>query len=354
MISFRFHIVSLTAVLLALGIGLVLGTTFLDDATVNTLRSQLSDLEGNLDDASDRNARQREQIDSYEQEAAALDDQIGERLLTGQLTEVPVLVVTSQGVDEDQVEETGQALRQAGADLLGTWWLSDRLALDDDDEVTDLGQALQLTTDDTDRLRANLAGQLGDVLYAASDAPSDDGGDGGDGDDGGDGNLQNLLGAPAQTPAGEPQVVARLREGGFLDYQLPEGADGDVMVLPESGLRVVVVGGPGSEVVPDEIVLPVLIDLAESGPVPAVAVEPSLVRPGQDDDDQPGPSLVVEIREDDDLSRRVSTVDNLDRVSGPIATVLAVADARPEDPRIGHYGLGDGARLLPPPEEGAQ
>ena len=31
MVNFRFHIVSLTAVLLALGLGLLLGTTFLDD-----------------------------------------------------------------------------------------------------------------------------------------------------------------------------------------------------------------------------------------------------------------------------------------------------------------------------------
>ena len=32
MINFRFHLVSLTAVFLALGVGLLLGTTFLDDA----------------------------------------------------------------------------------------------------------------------------------------------------------------------------------------------------------------------------------------------------------------------------------------------------------------------------------
>ena len=45
MINFRFHIVSLTAVFLALGIGLMLGTTFLDTATVDSLRERQEELE---------------------------------------------------------------------------------------------------------------------------------------------------------------------------------------------------------------------------------------------------------------------------------------------------------------------
>jgi hypothetical protein len=337
MISFRFHIVSLTAVLLALGIGLVLGTTFLDDATVNTLENQLSDLERSLDAAGDRNTRQQQQIDSYEQETAALDEQLGERLFTNQLADVPVLVVATRGVDDDRIDEVTRAFRQADANLLGTWWLTDKLALDDDNQVSDLGNALQLSTDDVERLRSNLAGQLGDVLFAASDAGRDD--------------VQGVSGGPAQTAEGEPAVIARLREGGFIDYQMPEGVDEDVIVLPASGLRVVFVGGPGAELSPEQIVVPILIELASDGPVPAVAVEPS-IEPSRDGEDPP-PSLVVDIREDDDLSNRVSTVDDLDRVSGVIATVLAVvdADADPGPPVVGHYGLGDGTRLLPPAPE---
>ncbi len=49
MINFRYHIVSLIAVFLALGIGLVLGTTFLDDATIDGLERQLDGLENDLD-----------------------------------------------------------------------------------------------------------------------------------------------------------------------------------------------------------------------------------------------------------------------------------------------------------------
>lgn len=337
MISFRFHIVSLTAVLLALGIGLVLGTTFLDDATVNTLKNQLADLERSLDDAGEQNARLEQQLENYERESTALEEQMGDRLFANQLADVPVLVVATRGVDEDQVGNAARALRQADANLLGTWWLTDRLTLDDEDEVNDLGRALQLSTDDTDRLRDNLANQLGDVLFAASDA--------------GGGNLQGLARTPTQTAEGEPEVMARLREAGFVDYELPEGADGDVIVLPAAGLRMVFVGGPEADVPPEQVVLPILIELASDGPVPAVAVEPMIDETA--DNDEPAPNLVVDIREDDDLSDRISTVDDLDRVSGLVSTVLAVvdADADPGPPRVGHYGLGDGAQVIPPVPE---
>jgi hypothetical protein len=70
--------------------------------------------------------------------------------------------------------------------------------------------------------------------------------------------------------------------------------------------------------------------------------------------EEPPTPLVTAIREEDVLSERISTVDDLDRVAGMLAVVLALEDATPGLPVIGHYGLGEGAqRLLPPrPEAG--
>jgi hypothetical protein len=335
MINFRFHIVSLTAVLLALGIGLMLGTTFLDTATVDYLNRQLEDLEGRLADVRRDNEQLNQRLDTDSDEQAAFNEQIGARLFRGQLTDVPVLVITTQGVDAERVGRVTDALTDAGADYLGTWWLSERLRLDDENEVSDLGEALELTTTDAERLRENLASQLGDVLFAATDAPA-----------------APAAGAPAPPEPTEPPIVARLREGGFVEYERPEGVDDRTIALPPGGVRVVVVSGSDAGVPPGQVVVPVLIDLSNGGPVPAVAVEPSIVPPEEGDDDaEPPESLVVDVREDSDLKERISTVDDLDRVSGLAATVLAVADADPADPTIGHYGLGDGAQLLPPPPE---
>jgi hypothetical protein len=343
MVNFRYHLVSLTAVFLALGVGLLLGTTFLDDALEDQLRSDLEELEDDLDRAGERNSELRRQLEAFEEEAGGLDEQLGARLFDGQLLGQPVLVVAPRGIDEGLVERVTTALDQADADLMGTWWLTDRLALDDDDEVAQLAEALDLSTDDTGRLRNSLATQLADVLYGAIDLP----GDSGSGTRGGVGAGQAEQAAPA-----EPELLARLREAEFVDYDLPEGG-GDVVRLPASGLRIVVVSGPDASVPLGDALMPVLTDLTSEGqPAPVVAVEPSRVPEDEVDGDAPPAERLVDvIRDDGDLSKYVSTVDDLDRVAGRVATVLALVDAQPGAPRIGHYGTEDGTELLPPVED---
>ena len=331
MINFRFHVVSLTAVLLALGVGLVLGTTFLDDALEEALKDQLSGLEESLDRARVRNGELQGELDRFSDESDELQAQLGERLYQGQLEGDAVLVVSTRGVDEELVEGVTASLVQADADLVGVWWLTDRLALDDDAEVEDLSTALQQSTDDAERLERSLARQLADVAFGAADV--------------GDEASEAEQPAPA-----EPPLLSRLREGGFVQYQLPEGAEGDVVRLPASGLRIVVVDGPEAQVPASQVLQPMLTELTVEGPVPVVAVQPEEVR---DEEDEDAPALLVRIvRDDDTLSERLSTVDALDRVSGRVATVLATVDAIPGDPVIGHYGTGDGSSRLVPPAAG--
>jgi hypothetical protein len=344
MINFRFHLVSLTAMFLALGVGLLLGTAFLDDALEDQLKGDLEELEHDLDRAGERNADLRRQLDAFEEEAGGLDEQLGARLFDGQLLGQPVLVVAPRGIDEGLVERVSTALDQADADVMGTWWLTDRLLLDDEDEVAQLAEALDLSTDDTGRLRNSLATQLADVLYGAIDLPADSGSAGAGA---GVGTGQAQEGAPA-----EPELLARLREAEFVDYDVPDGG-GDVVRLPASGLRIVVVSGPDASVPLGDALMPVLTDLtSDDQPAPVVAVEPSRVPEDHvDGDDPPAERLVDVIRDDGDLSQYVSTVDDLDRVSGRVATVLALVDAQPGAPRIGHYGTEDGTELLPPVED---
>jgi hypothetical protein len=337
MINFRFHIVSLTAVLLALGIGLLLGTTFLNDALEEELRNQLNGLERDLRREGERNDALQAQLDAFEEEAAGLDEQLGERLFAGQLPRVPVLVVAPRGIDDGLVDRVTTALDQADADLAGTWWLTDRLVLDDDNEVTELAETLELGTDDAGTLRDDFARQLSDVLAAAAD-PSNPSGPAG---------VVDPVGTAQAAPA-EPEVLARLREAGFVEYDVPDGG-GDVVRLPASGLRIVVVSGPGTSLSLGDALMPVLTDLTSGDrPTPVVAVEPSAVPDDQADDEAAEERLVDAIRDDDGLSRSVSTVDDLDRVSGRVATVLALVDAQPGAERVGHYGTEDGAQLLPP------
>ena len=138
MINFRFHIVSLTAVLLALGIGLVLGTTFLDDALEEALKDQLSGLEASLDRARVRNDDLQGQLDPYQRRGRRAAGPAGRAPVPGPARGRP----GAGGVDPGRRRGAGRGRDavavQADADLVGVWWLTDRLALDDDAEVEDL------------------------------------------------------------------------------------------------------------------------------------------------------------------------------------------------------------------------
>ena len=95
MINIRYHIVSITAVFLALGIGVALGSTFLDRATVDLLDRNIRSAENRIQRdqrgerpphrAARRRPRARRQPDPHRQRG----------LLADELTDVPVLVVTA-------------------------------------------------------------------------------------------------------------------------------------------------------------------------------------------------------------------------------------------------------------------
>ncbi|HEY8545349.1 MAG TPA: copper transporter [Acidimicrobiales bacterium] len=341
MINFRFHIISLTAVFLSFAVGLVLGTNFLADASKNYLEQRIDDFEDRLNDERATNEALQEQLDSLEREDEQLDDEVGERLFTGQLTADPVLVVAPRGLQNEggPVERVLAALEQADADTVGVWWFTDRLVLDDDDETADLAAALDdggTDEDDPDALREALAERLAGILAAATDT---------------DASATTDPGPDLLAAQEEPGLLTRLRDEGFLDYQAPEDSEDDLVHLPSSGLRVVIVTSEAADLTSSQMVGPLLAELAADAPVPVVVAEVPVVA-----DDDPATEdvepLVARLRDDDEMRERVSTVDHFDRVSGRIATILALDDAAPGGPVVGHYGLRDDAdRLLPAPAE---
>lgn len=379
MINLRYHIVSLTAVFLAMGIGLTLGSTFLDRATVDNLQGRLDNLQGRLDEREQEINDLQEQLDSHETTRTALDEQaIG--LLDGLLADVPVAVVASRGVDEEDVRASVQALEVAGADLQGLLWLTDRWALGASGEVDDLRRQIEEETDDPSRLRRVAINLLGDELRDRQllgqededeEAPGSDDDQppaappAGSGDDGADPSPsdettdQPAGGATTTAPvAGEDRtsgpaaddppstlaepgidVLTGLIEIGFVDFEaVPDGPE--LPAVPP-GTRYLLIGGSGE--VPDDLVIePLVSRMAASAVSPLRAVAGSArAEDGEVSD------LVAVIRESDELRELVSTVDDLEHFDSWAAMVLAMRDAG--DGVIGHYGVAEGAsRLLPP------
>lgn len=117
MINIRFHIVSLVAVFLALALGLLVGSTLLDKATVESLRGRLQSIETRLDERTTQLEAAREANESL----AAGIDSFGatalEAIVDGELAARHTLIVAPAGIDTSSLETV---LANAGARAIGT------------------------------------------------------------------------------------------------------------------------------------------------------------------------------------------------------------------------------------------
>lgn len=302
MINFRFHLVSLIAVFLALALGIVIGSTLIDRAIVDALRNRIDTVEGNLDDrvaAIDELRSEGDRQQEYIEGSAPY-------ALQGRLPEVPVAVVAADGVEGDVVTDAVEALRQAGASVPGILWLTDAWTLESDEGTQALATALAAGSTSSDGLR-----ELG--LRA----------------------IANEIGAGGATP-----VVDSLIEVGFLEVAAVGDVVPDMALLTAEGTRVVIVDGPGSSLDGFEWSEPLI------GELTAVARPTVLAQIADPDDDTDGAERVAFVRDDENLSAAVSTVDDLGLLEGRVATALAL-EALGEG-RAGHYGYGPGAESAVP------
>jgi hypothetical protein len=336
-INLRYHIVSITAVFLALAIGLTLGTSFLDRVTVDNLESQLGEVERQVRQTEARNDDLASRVGAFEAHDTDLAAQLAEQLFAGQLAGVPVLVVTTQGTDDEVVAEAIRALSGAGASLAGTWVLTDRWDLAEDGDADRLAELLTLETRDLDRLRRNAAIRLSELLAASATTPEDGGAGVG------------LAGAS------EPPLVAGLVQAGFLEYQPVPGVAESRVLLPSAGTRTryLVVSGRPEDDDAQRFAVRLLEELAADAIAPAVAAQGAVDLPDDASGDPPSEdarrtTFVGAIREGELDRGRITTVDNLDTAAGQAAVVLALRSlgAGP----VGHFGVATGAtRLLPAP-----
>ena len=305
MINLRYHVVSLVAVFLALGVGVVMGSTVIDRVTVDALEAQVDRVENSVKATQAENRRLDEQLRTVRDFA----DQARDRIAEGHLEGVTVLVVAVTGVDEKPVDGLRQALASSEADVAGTIWFTAKMRLDNENDARALATALGLPAGDPDVLRRQALVRVATALEGGS----------------------------------ETELLPALLAGGFVAYEGPPdettSPTSALAALPRGGMRVALVSGAGADVGDDQIALPLAQALALSS-APVVAAEAGQDSPG-------GRGVFVGLlRKDEVVGARISSVDNLESPMGQAATVLALNDLAV--PRTGHYGVGPGAqRLLP-------
>ncbi len=306
MINFRFHLVSLVAVFLALAVGIVVGSTLIDRAIVDALRNRIDTVEANLDDADQVNDELRATNDE-------LDDFVDASApwaVEGRLPETPVLVLASRGLDGDALDSTVVSLREAGAEVGGVVWFEEAWRLEDDGDQEALATALGRAGGAPDALRE-------EAITAVAAELSSDG-----------------IARP---------VLTNLIDNDFLALETVDGEEASAEQLGGTGTRAVIAVGTDAALPSEDLAALLTQDLVARA-VPLTVAE---VYKGSHDDPPRGAALAF-VRDDDELAAAVSTVDDLEVVPGRVATVLSLADLG--EGRVGHYGVGADAQApLPLP-----
>ena len=311
MINFRFHIVSLIAIFLALALGIVMGATVVNRVIVDRLNNRIDTVEKNA------NARKAES-DQLRSEAGQLQgyiDNSKDFAVTGRLNGVTVATVAARGVDDDAVKQTVQLAQRAGAQAVGILWLEEKFTLADNAAVQQLGEIIGRAGENAKPTR--------DAAWSA---------------------LAARL-AAGSASAGPFDVLTALDNGGFVKFEAVGGQAGDnfsLATFPGAGARVLLVDGTAGALPADDVVAPLASELVANR-VPVVAGEVFDQRDGGPDRG----TTLAGIRKNDALTQIVSTVDDLDLVEGRVASVLALGDLSRNV--VGQYGYGAGAKQSIPP-----
>ena len=312
MIDFRYHLVSIVAVLLALAIGIVLGSGFLGGPLLNQLERQVR-----AADARNRDLiREGEERDLLLQGYAIFAEAVQPELIRGTLAGSQVVLLTIEGTDGGTVDGLRDAIELAGGNVAVTLRVLAPFSLEDEQQRAALASIVGARRSEPEEMRREVADLLATRIAAASSLASE---------------------RPRVGPTADERLetmVDELAAAGFLDVdRLQDG------VTAPSGAAVLVVGG-GSEAPPFDL-RPMLeslsLRLSEDGTV-VVAASPAADTWG----------ITEAICDDPAAVEAVSTVDHADTVYGQTAAVLSLAALPAEEP--GHYGLGSCATgVIPDP-----
>ena len=308
MIDFRYHLVSLISVFLALAVGVVLGAGPLQNSLGTALNDQVTALREN------RNATQAklEQTETAVNERDSYITQAASGLLPGTLSSKNVVMVLLPEAKAEDADAITTQLKNAGATVTGRVSLTSTwVDLSRENYRSTFSGQVQGHLDSTTSKDAN--GILGEALAKALTANDDS-----------SRVLMDMLSVTADK-SGTPFVS--------VDSTPTAPAEMIVVVGPRpqasSGKGATVEATPGQD--------PKAWAKALEG---TAGRAPTVVVGSADGDD----GVVSIIRSE---KAKVTTVDSVGQIAASVSTPLALASTRAGT--IGHYGFDKGAEAVMPP-----
>ena len=293
MITFRYHVVTLVAVFMAIGLGVLIGATFIDQNIVEGLEAAQVRL-------GTRNETLRTRILELEKQTEALTAFSGsarDQVVRGALEGQPVVLLSMDSTAGNVRDAIDQTLGVAGAIVVGRVTLSDDLDLQGEDARRRLAAALGTASTQPAALSELLAAQVSGELLGQT-----------------------------------PPVIEKLIENGLAGGQIGPASPTAAGQTPATPL-VVLVAGNYSEELNDLLTVP-LVEALAAGPVVTAVAEP-----GADS---------RTLRPLRDGSVEVVTVDGAETAVSQAALATGLRAAL--GGQFASYGTGEGATtILPPP-----
>jgi len=320
-ISLRYHIVSLVAVFLALALGIVVGSTVLQEGTVSALRATSQEVRQRSEENRTENLILKQEISRLQTFGTAVLPELVQDRLKGR----SVVLVDTDKVDSGLRDGVRKVLKDAGANVDGQITFSDdRLALGADADRTAMARLLAVEAAAPDVLRGELVEKLAARLATSTALPQEDGQ-----------RASDML-----TGLQDADFLADLK----LSRPLATGTD----PFPRQGSIFVLLGPAATAttaLAPDAFLVPLADQVSTQTGGPVAGAEAAAV-PKQT-------SWIIALRDNRAVSRRVSGIDSVDTVYGQLALVQALQGSLQQLP-AGQYGIKDGASgLLPERTEGS-
>jgi hypothetical protein len=315
MIDFRYHLISIVAVFLALGIGILMGSYVLGEGLVKQLRSEFEVLKDRNDELEGNVSDLESQVSTYDRVMHGMRDWV----VPGRLEDKTVVLLTFEGTDgalTDQVQET---IEQAGGTIVSTISARDSLTLPSPAARDQLALILSSASSQADELRTELGERLGKALTA------------------GDG-ARGIGSDPPDGSVGRDDLVALLADLDEAGLMSAERADDEEPYAPPGSWFVIVGGAAGDAPFRiAEYTVALGVELANAG-------APVMVAESADS----GWDLTSIMRTDDEAQELVATEDQADTIAGSISLVLGLELA--SDGTVSHSGVNSGAQeVIPEP-----
>jgi hypothetical protein len=312
MIDFRYHIVSIVSIFLALAVGIVLGAGPLQGQLGTTLTKQVSNLRQEASDLQQQKVDLTQRVTDMNAFVRSLSPQLVNATLSGH----SVAVVRLPGSSDAMASAVDQELQQAGAQVNGTvkvttaWTDPAKKAFRDNlaKSLAPLAQTQEPTGATQDQ---DLASVLARGLVVSDDTAAD------------------------RTDSAATTALQGLKTAGLIDFS----GNG-----PKTSTLAVVLAGPPTSGEAGKLqeaeaasyaVLARALDAQSQGTV--AASDPTATQGG---------GTLQALRSDKQASQAVSTVDDADQPMGVVTLILALREQLTG--AAGQYGIGEGALKIAP------